>query len=60
MGSKWSKESIEYSRKAEQVCNNYLMYLTGHTNNQWFSTLTQSADLTELIIHQLIQKIELQ
>lgn len=38
----WDEKTIAYAAKTENICDSYLMYLTGHTTSQWFTSLTKS------------------
>ena len=39
---KWDEKTIAFAAKTEGICDAYMNYLTGHTQTQWFTSLTKS------------------
>lgn len=44
MKSKWDNNTIDFARKSENICDNYLMFMTGHTQNQWFKSFKKEKE----------------
>ncbi|WP_321425028.1 hypothetical protein [uncultured Bacteroides sp.] len=44
MKSKWDNNTIDFARKSENICDSYLMYLTGHTSQQWFKSMVKEKE----------------